>query len=334
MEDENVSEISARSKTQSKKSESERDNISNKSDSNILSQLELMANRKKITKQKSSGQKTESIKSIQKSQSSKSSSKSSSDKSDSRMEKRRIKEIEKENKIETIRKEKSELLYKFNKLNATFKGKLSSLKLDMNNSLLEIKNEFDRIKTDIENEKSVSFYKRMLLLGVQGVEMMNTKFDPLGVDLDGWGEAMGYSLENQEYDEVLLELYEKYKSSSKISPELKLIGMIVMSATMFTATKKLSKLDTNFTNIFSNMFAQNNQNVNIPTPNDLNSRNNYNPSETSDDKIPSKLKGPDQDNLENILKTMRNNEKTEQLPSEELFKSISIKKKGRPKKTK
>ena len=77
----------------------------------------------------------------------------------------------------------------------------------------EIKNEYERVRNEIQTERSVAFFKRMLLLGVQGIEMMNTKFDPLGVDLDGWSEAMGYSLENQEYDEVMAELYEKYNNS-------------------------------------------------------------------------------------------------------------------------
>lgn len=337
MEEDNISSKKSYSSKKSDKSYISKKEDSINTESNIVSQLELMANKKKILKQNTVENKSESIKSKSKTNST-SSSKSSKD--DSKVEKRRIREIEKENKIEKIRKEKSELIYKFNKLNTTYKGKLSSLKLDMNNSLLEIKTEFIRIKTDVENEQSVSFYKRMLLLGIQGVERLNKTFDPLGVDLDGWSEALGYSLENQEYDEVLLELYEKYKTTSKMSPELKLIGMIVMSATLFTATKHISKFDSNFTNILSNIFAQ--QNNNIPQqPQNYQQHQNHQPkyvqpSETSEDIRPSKMKGPEQNiDIENILKTMRENEKNNNdIKSEELFKSINIKKKGRPKKVK
>jgi hypothetical protein len=115
----------------------------------------------------------------------------------------------------------------------------------MNCTLDEIRNEFERIKSEISSERNVAFFKRMLLLGVQGIEMLNTKFDPVGVDLDGWSEAMGYSMENQEYDEVMAELYEKYKGRGQMSPELRFIFMIFSSATMFTISKKISKLDTN-----------------------------------------------------------------------------------------
>ena len=108
----------------------------------------------------------------------------------------------------------------------------------MNNSLDEIRNEHERVRNEIQTERSVAFFKRMLLLGVQGIEMLNNRFDPLGVDLDGWSGAMGYSMENQEYDEVMAELYEKYKGRGQMSPEMKLIFMIISSATMFTISKK------------------------------------------------------------------------------------------------
>jgi type II secretory pathway pseudopilin PulG len=92
--------------------------------------------------------------------------------------------------------------------------------------------------------------------------MLNTRFDPLSVDLEGWSEAMGYSLENQEYDEVLAELYEKYKGAGNMSPEVKLIFMIISSATMFTISKKITKLDSSngFVNMIGNILGKSNQN--------------------------------------------------------------------------
>jgi hypothetical protein len=146
-----------------------------------------------------------------------------------------------ENDDEEVRREKSELLYKFEKLNAN--KKLSSLTFTMNSRLRDIKNEYERVRNQLQTERSVKFFQRMLLLGVQGVEILNTKFDPLGVDLDGWGESMAYSLENQDYDEVLQELYEKYKGKGQMAPETKLIFMIISSASMFAITKKLTKSD-------------------------------------------------------------------------------------------
>ena len=151
------------------------------------------------------------------------------------------KRANKENKNDDIRREKSEYLYKISVLNA--KGNRSILKFDMSNSLEDIRNEYERIRVNMENERMVKFCKQMLLMGVQGVEMLNTRFDPMGVDLDGWSESMGYSMEQQDYDEVISELYEKYKGKGHMAPELKLVLMIIGSAAMFTITKKITKMD-------------------------------------------------------------------------------------------
>ena len=312
-----------------------------------LSQLELMANKKKVNKQVNdvSEKLSKNENEFKKSKQSSSSDSSSSSLDDIRDKRRKERYITKENKNDMIRQEKSELLFKFNKLN--IKGQWSSLRLDMNSSLDEIKNEYERVRNEIQTERSVAFFKRMLLLGVQGIEMMNTKFDPLGVDLDGWSEAMGYSMENQEYDEVMAELYEKYKGRGQMSPEMRLIFMIISSATMFTISKKITKMDSgNPFKSFIGGFMNNQQQPKttyIPNPNDL---RNDNRSDTSDDNIPSRINGPnsqyingDEVDINNILKTMneRKLEKQNQLEiSEDLFKNIPInnktKRKGRPKK--
>lgn len=339
-----------------------------------LSQLDLLANKKKMAKKEvsvsqllsESKQKKDSPtdpvrKEAEKRVPSSISSISSDTKSEER-EKRNMRKIGKENKNESIRKEKSELLYKFSKMN--IKGKWSSLTLDMNCSIDEIKNEYIRVKNEIQSERSVSFLKRMMLLGVQGIEMMNTKFDPLGVDLDGWSEAMGYSLENQDYDEVMAELYEKYKGAGQMSPETRLIFMIISSATMFTITKKISKLDSSntFTNIISSFMGQQQSqqqpqqqypqvgqeyDFSIPNPNDLrNMQQQYSQrvemTDTTEDPLPSKMKGPNNMNpnaeINNILKQMnaRKLEKDKEVESsEDVFKSIPMntqKRRGRPRK--
>ena len=290
-----------------------------------LSQLELLANKKKlnhheeqvsINKQSVEEIRMESIKKKSiKSSSSVSSSTSSSDSTKKKIRKEKI--IQRENKNDDIRREKSELLFKFSKLN--IKGKWSSLKLDMNSTLDDIKNEYERVKNEMQTERSVAFFKRMLLLGVQGVEMLNNKFDPVGVDLDGWSEAMGYSMENQEYDEVMAELYEKYKGRGQMSPEVKLIFMIISSATMFTISKKITKMDSSnaFASFIGNLVgSKNNQQVpqqqyQQQVPQQYQQQivlENYKRdaiTETTDDGMPSKMKDPDniQDDIDlnNIL---------------------------------
>lgn len=331
-------------------SKSKLDKVDVESEDISLSQLELMANKKKINKpekeltEKISNTKSENDFKKTNSESSSSSDSTSSSLDDIRDKRRKERIVTKENKNDMIRQEKSELLFKFNKLN--IKGQWSSLRLDMNSSLDEIKNEYERVRNEIQTERSVAFFKRMLLLGVQGIEMMNNKFDPLGVDLDGWSEAMGYSMENQEYDEVMAELYEKYKGRGQMSPEMRLIFMIISSATMFTISKKITKMDSgNPFKSFIGGFMNNQQQPKttyVPSANDL---RNDNTSETSDDNMPSRMNGPNSQyingndiDINNILKTMNERKLEKQHQSEvsdDLFKNISInktKRKGRPKK--
>lgn len=305
------------------------------SDEISISQLELMANKKKITKKNSES--SMEVKQNSSSSKKKTRSKSSDSTSSSIPRKSKSKNGKRENNNDDIRRKKCEYLYKLEKLSA----KRKVVNMSMDNTLEDIRNEYERICNEMKNERSVAFLKRMMLLGVQGFEMLNNKFDPLGVDLDGWSEAMGYSLENQEYDEVLSELYEKYKGTGQMSPELKLIFMIISSATMFTISKKITKLDSS--NMFKNIiggFMNNGGNVNSNA-----TQQPVAATETTEDAMPSKLSGPQNIDINNILKTMqeRKTEKykeaeklveNEETNSEMLLKTIPMnnKRRGRPKK--
>lgn len=355
------------SKSSSRRSSNRKQTKQIESEDISISQLELLANKKKLRKSTESNKvsSTEIISEKLRKSISESSKTSLSDTDSSIKYKNKKQYIERENQNDSIRMEKSELLYKFSKMNV--KQKWSSLHLDMNNSLEEIKNEYERVKNEMQSDRSVAFLKRMLLLGVQGIEMLNTKFDPLGVDLDGWSEAMGYSLENQEYDEVMAELYEKYKGAGQMSPEVKLIFMIISSATMFTVTKKITKLDSSnaFTNFIGNVLGNQKQQqpVQVKTQMPQNFQNissnggmmnknyDFRGSETSEDMMPSKMSGPtnnflgqssqaDNVDLENILKTMNVRKQEKEMikdeSSDDIFKNIPLsgqKKRGRPKKT-
>ena len=373
-DNQSILSIKSSKSRKSNRSNSIKQNDGVESEDLSLSQLELMANKKKLNKQNEelslnlsskgagSSYKINSNREERKKSVSSSISSSSVSTGDTKQKRRKEKAIIKENRNDEIRKEKSEFLFKFNKMNV--KGKWSSLHLDMNSSLDDIKNEYERVRNEIQTERSVSFFKRMLLLGVQGIEMMNTKFDPLGVDLEGWSEAMGYSMENQEYDEVMAELYEKYKGRGQMSPEVKLIFMIISSATMFTITKKITKSDSNnaLKNFIGGLMGGNKQQqpqevpqqyqqqpqqyqqqyqqqqyqqpkyqYNIPNPSDL--RNVRENTETSDGG-PSRLSGPNSNyissdgiDIENILKTMndRKKEKLERTEtSDDVMRNIPI----------
>lgn len=228
------------------------------SDDISMSQLELLANKKKLnkkseeisldnirvekedkTKESVASSKSEKKRSVRSStRKSSTADYSSSDYAEKKRKER--KKVNKENNDEATRKEKSELLFKLYTVIEKSNGRWSC-KLTMENSLDEIKNEFSRIKATIDNEAMVKFCKHGLVMGIKGVEMLNGAYDPVGIDLDGWGEAMSYNMATTEYDEVLAELCDKYKGTGSMSPEVKLLLMIVMSGAMFSFSKKAAK---------------------------------------------------------------------------------------------
>jgi hypothetical protein len=243
----------------------------NGSDDISMSQLELLANKKKMNKKSEeiSLEKKETQYDIVKQLSIKSSSKrkpsssSSSSSSASYDNKKDRKKINKENKNETIRKEKNDVLFKLYTIIEKSGGRWSS-KMTMDNSLDEIRGEFTRIKATLDNESMVKFCKHGLVMGIKGVEMLNNSYDPLGVDLEGWGEAMSFNMATTEYDEVLVELCEKYKGTGSMSPEVKLLVMIVMSGVMFSFSKKAAKDPSTLTNLMSSFMSKSKPQQQLP----------------------------------------------------------------------
>jgi hypothetical protein len=68
---------------------------------------------------------------------------------------------------------------------------------------------------------------------------VNNKFDPFDVKLDGWSESIHESVDD--YDDIFEELHHKYKSKSKMAPELKLLFSLGGSAFMFHLTNTMFK---------------------------------------------------------------------------------------------
>ena len=93
--------------------------------------------------------------------------------------------------------------------------------------------------TNIANKKKgIELWKGFITNGVTAMEFMNERFDPFGFKLGGWSEHVKVGIDD--YDEVLGELYEKYKGKGKkVEPEIKLMIMLVTSAATFHASKSL-----------------------------------------------------------------------------------------------
>lgn len=130
---------------------------------------------------------------------------------------------------EEERKMKSDLINKLNRLEA--KGFQISRKFTMDNSLDEIKTEFERLMDSRNLENSIKFQRQMMMGVVTGLEMMNQKFNPFDWQLDGWSESVHENVDD--FDEVFEELYDKYKGKGNMPPEARLLFMLVGSGFMF-----------------------------------------------------------------------------------------------------
>ncbi len=130
---------------------------------------------------------------------------------------------------EEERKQKIDLINKLNRLES--KGYSLSKRFTMDNTLEEIKLEFDRLLDAKNLEGSIRFQRQCLMGVVTGFEFLNGKFNPFDWQLDGWSESVHENIED--FDEVFEELYDKYKGRGNMPPEAKLLMSLVGSGFMF-----------------------------------------------------------------------------------------------------
>ena len=133
-----------------------------------------------------------------------------------------------------IRMKKIELLRRLSEIKT--KGYNLSKEYDFNSSIDEMQYEYDLLKSFAEKRNGIKIYKNILLNVTSAIEFVNDKYDPFEFHLSGWSEHLAYDIES--YDEVLEDLYEKYKGSGKkMAPEIKLLLLILASASAFHFTK-------------------------------------------------------------------------------------------------
>ena len=143
-------------------------------------------------------------------------------------------ETKKELSPQEVRMKKIELLRRLSELKT--KGYDLSKSYDFNSSIEEMEYEYDLLKSFANKRNGVKLYKNILLNTVSAVEFLNDKYDPFDFQLTGWSEHM--SVEVDSYDDVIEELYEKYKGTGKkMPPEIKLLMLIVASASAFHFSK-------------------------------------------------------------------------------------------------
>ena len=118
-------------------------------------------------------------------------------------------------------------------------GYVASKKFTMASSYEDLLFEYNRLNRQRDIEKSIKFSRKIMMALISGIEFLNNKFDPLSIKLNGWSENI---MENiNDYDEVFEELHDKYSSSVRMPPEIKLLAMVAGSGFMFHLTNSLFK---------------------------------------------------------------------------------------------
>jgi hypothetical protein len=138
---------------------------------------------------------------------------------------------------EELLREKFKFIRKLESLEK--KGVELTKKYTMESSLLEMQGEYEMIMEEKAMKNSVKFQGNMMMAVINGMEFLNSRFDPFDIKLDGWGDQINENI--SDYDEIFGELYDKYKSKASMSPELKLLFQLGGSAMMVHMTNTMFK---------------------------------------------------------------------------------------------
>lgn len=153
-----------------------------------------------------------------------------------------------------LRMKKIDLLRKLCDLKT--KGYKLTKEYDFNSSIEEMEYEYELLKSFADRRAGIKLYKNTIINLTNLVEFFNEKYDPFGIELEGWSEHM--SVEVDSYDDVLEELYEKYKGAGRsLPPEIKLLILIGFSASAYHFSHKhMSSMPGNMMGGIQNNIAQ------------------------------------------------------------------------------
>jgi hypothetical protein len=137
-----------------------------------------------------------------------------------------------------IYKEKFKYLRKLHALQE--RGIRLSKDYTTDNSLDEMKAEYESLYEEREKKNSVKFQKELLTTCISGLEWLNGKVDPFDIKLDGWSDQVNENIDS--YEDIFDELHDKYKGVN-MAPELRLLFGIVGSAvTVHITNSAMAKL--------------------------------------------------------------------------------------------
>lgn len=117
---------------------------------------------------------------------------------------------------------------------------------NMNSNYYDIKHEYDYHVRVRGKKRTISTIYSGIICAAKGLEFLNNKFDPFGLNINGF--TLNLESSREELLDVLMELYDKYLSTQgkEISPEMQLVFIfikaLVMTMVTNTATSYISSL--------------------------------------------------------------------------------------------
>ena len=144
------------------------------------------------------------------------------------------------------KKRKVELLFKIHVLKK--KGVVCPVEVGNHSSLEQIEMVYKQMHDTYSRETSIQSSRKMTIMLSTIIEFLNTKFDPCDIELTNWSGSVYDSVNSGDYDEIFDELYDKYHTESKMSPEVRFIMMLGGSALMHHTMQKTLKNFGNFSN--------------------------------------------------------------------------------------
>lgn len=139
--------------------------------------------------------------------------------------------------VKTLQQErqlKADLIAKINHLSD--KGYAPAQHPNMSMTLNELENMHCRQDTKYKRDKTIQTYRKWYLIIILTVENVTKWLDGLEIYLDGWSKSIADEVED--LDEILGELYDKYKVTLEMPPEAKLLLFTVKSGLFYHFSSK------------------------------------------------------------------------------------------------
>jgi hypothetical protein len=133
---------------------------------------------------------------------------------------------------------KLRMLQKLNDL--TKLGVILSQNYTMESDYDDMRKEYDLQKDIMERKNGTKTMKQLLLICVQCLELMNERYNPLDMKLQGWSEQINKIVDD--YDDLFNKLYDYFKSIGKQmenKPMANLLLILLVSAYQCHITNSL-----------------------------------------------------------------------------------------------